>query len=33
MKVDKCKGIVYKDAHVYRKLLKGKLKNEDTWLA
>src|SRR5262249_29591004 len=33
MKVDKCQGIVYKDAHVYRKLLKGKLKNQDTWLA
>src|SRR5262249_55026452 len=33
MQMDKCQGIVQKNAHVYRKLLKGTLKTEDVWLA
>lgn len=33
MKVKECKGIVFENAHVYLKLMKGKLKNQDTWLS
>jgi hypothetical protein len=33
VKIDKTAGIVEKNAHVYRRLIKGKKKNEDTWLA
>jgi hypothetical protein len=32
-KLDKAHGIVDGKDHVYRKTMKGKLKNEDTWLA
>lgn len=33
MKIDKCAGLVLKDAHVYQKLIKGRKTNQDTWLA
>jgi hypothetical protein len=33
MKIDKTAGIVEKDAHVYRVVLRGKKTNRDTWLA
>jgi hypothetical protein len=32
MQVDKCQGIVVKNAHVYQKLMKGRKTNQDTWL-
>jgi hypothetical protein len=33
MKIDKCAGIVVKNAHVYRRRIKGRKPNQDTWLA
>jgi hypothetical protein len=33
MKIDKTAGILVKDQHVYRLLIKGKKANQDTWLA
>lgn len=33
MSIDKCQGIVLKDEHVYRKVLRGRQANQDTVLA
>jgi hypothetical protein len=33
MQIAKCAGLVEKDAHVYRVMLKGRKTNQDTWLA
>jgi hypothetical protein len=33
LKIDKTAGMVEKNGHVYRDIIKGKMKNQDTWLA